>query len=59
MGDEVLLSAKQVARLLGVTLNTVHRYAAAGILTRHKYPIRVVRYWLSEIEAQQRKWSGG
>lgn len=54
-----MLTAKQVARLLGVTLNTVHRYAKAGILTRHKYSARVVRYWLSEIEAQQGKWSDG
>lgn len=59
MAEEIVLTAKQVARLLGVTLNTVHRYAKAGILTRHKYSARVVRYWLSEIEAQQGKWSDG
>jgi predicted site-specific integrase-resolvase len=57
--DEVMLTAKQVARLLGVTLNTVHRYAAAGTLTRHKYSPKVVRYKLSEVEQRQKEWGDG
>jgi predicted site-specific integrase-resolvase len=57
--DDVMLTAKQVAKRLGVTLNTVHRYAKVGILTRHKYSAKVVRYRLSEIEARQKEWADG
>jgi DNA-binding transcriptional MerR regulator len=57
--DDTLLTTREVMRLLGVSKNTVQRYGKVGLLTKIRPSDRVVRYWLSEVEARQKEWDDG
>ena len=45
------MKAKDIATRLGCCARTVHRYANAGLISRHKLNARVVLYELSQVLA--------
>lgn len=54
--DDRLITRAEAARILGVSLETVARYARQELLTRHRNPItRAVRYDRTEVETLRRQ----
>jgi excisionase family DNA binding protein len=52
--NEILLSARQAATLLGVTERTILRWSKAGMLTARRFGIRTTRYRKADVLAMAR-----
>lgn len=57
--DNELIPRAEAARRLGVSLETLGRYARAGLLTRHRNTItKLVSYEEAEVEKLRREREG-